>query len=103
MTGAKGAGFGADDALRPALPDSPGGEESAAPWLFDTVAALIQLRREHPWWAGAGLEVLAVAHEELSYRLHTADHSAEVSLRLGVDYSARISVDGVIRFDQVWQ
>lgn len=102
VEGAKGEGFGADDALRPPLPASPldVGQEGMA--LRDTVAAFVWLRRNNPWWATADLEVVDVANERLVYRLRAGDRAAEVALVLGEECSVRVTVDGEVVFAQAW-
>lgn len=77
-TAAKGEGWGADDALRPALPAQP---EQMAGWGGEIMRAhelLLGLRRRNSWLLRARTEVLELTNQRILYR--TKAHDGEASL-----------------------
>ena len=69
--GTRGEGFSADDAVRPALPATPGELADLGAWIFREHQALIGLRRRNPWLTRADIEVLDKTNETISYRVFT--------------------------------
>lgn len=67
FTGVRGEGFAADDAIRPALPETPAELAPYGQWLYRAHQELIGLRRRHPWLTRGRLEVLDKTNETLSF------------------------------------
>ena len=84
MTGLKEERVGGDDAIRPALPDSPAGLVDTHR-LLDSHRALIALRRQHPWLTTARTEVLELSNTRLHYRSAAADGDAHLVVELGLE------------------
>src|SRR5438477_402279 len=76
-TGAKGDGDGADDEIRPALPESP--PQHAA---TDQHRRWINFRRSRPWLTDAAIEVISKTNRRLQY--HVADAVVTIDLDNGV-------------------
>jgi glycosidase len=66
--GVKEERFGGDDAIRPAFPDDPGSLAQEGWPIYRLHQQLIGLRRREPWLATAGIHVLELANEQLSFR-----------------------------------
>ncbi len=99
--GEKGRGFEADDALRPALPDSPGELAPYGWWLHDLYRDLIALRRRNPWLTRGAVRVTAKDNGRITYAVTSVDASAGSGRELAVEVrvapvaSARVWLDGV--------
>lgn len=65
--GVKEDRIGGDDAVRPALPEGPGGIGAGLD-MMRIHQDLIGLRRRHPWLVDARTETLALANERYVYR-----------------------------------
>ncbi|TML86073.1 MAG: alpha-amylase [Actinobacteria bacterium] len=76
-TGAKGDGAGADDEIRPALPESP--PQHAA---TDQHRRWINFRRSRPWLTDAAIEVISKTNHRLQYQV--ADAVVTIDLDNGV-------------------
>ncbi|WP_038604941.1 alpha-amylase family protein [Corynebacterium atypicum] len=98
--GGKGEGWAADDALRPALPESPEELAAAGWWMHEVYRSLIALRRRHAWLCDGELKVTHTENEALSYRVHNrfGTGSLDLQLALAPRPSVRIAVDGSEEF-----
>jgi hypothetical protein len=92
--GEKGSGEGADDPLRPALPETPDGLAPYGRWLYRVHQDLIGLRRRHPWVTRGRVRVVAKDLTYITYETSGDGHTMRVELRLEPAPSASISVDG---------
>ena len=84
MTGVKEERVGGDDAVRPALPESPAGLVDTQR-LLDAHRALVALRRQHPWLTTARTEVLEISNTRLVYRSRAADDGADLVAEIDLD------------------
>ena len=111
--GAKGEGWGADDALRPPLPGTPEELSGLGRWLYPVYEALIALRRRHPWLTRGEIEVVDTENTRLVYRVtgaaDGAEHRADVELTVSgpvpedadapyPEGTTRVTVDGEVEF-----
>lgn len=106
--GEKGEGYDADDAVRPALPQTPAELSPAGCWLYRIYQELVALRRRHPWLTTGELEVVDKTNETIHYRVagqnHVAgaadggEHTADVHLDLTDAFSVSVEVDGSTEF-----
>ncbi|MBZ8176960.1 alpha-amylase [Corynebacterium poyangense] len=78
--GLKGEGFGADDPIRPALPDYPEHLAQEGQWLWQVYHDLIALRRRHSWLSTASVEVKDKDNESISYRLSAPEGFLDVHI-----------------------
>jgi glycosidase len=84
FTGTKEDRLGGDDAVRPAMPDSPAG---LAPWgadMFRTHQQLVGLRRRHPWLVRATTTTTALTNTRYAYTAHPADGPGALHVELDV-------------------
>ena len=87
FTGVKEERIGGDDAIRPALPDSPA---ELAPWgrpVLRDHQELIGLRRRHPWLANARTETLHLENQRIVYRSSAADGSISLDVEIDLSHS----------------
>lgn len=92
--GDKGEGFATDDALRPALPDSPADLAPEGWWLHRLYQALISLRRRNPWITRGAVSVEDKTNTTIHYRVTGEDHRLDVRIDLENTPSVRVGVDG---------
>ena len=86
--GVKEERIGGDDAVRPALPDSPAELSPLGAWMVEATRVLVGLRRRHPWLADARTEVVETANERLVYRSTGAGADQGRSLTVELDLTA---------------
>jgi glycosidase len=92
--GEKGHGAGADDPLRPRLPESPEGLSQSGWWMYRVHQDLIGLRRRHPWLTRGRVNVVAKDLTWITYETRGDGHTMKVELRLDPVSRVRVSVDG---------
>ncbi len=84
FVGTKRDGFGGDDEVRPAFPDSPG-DLSPLGWpVYRVHQDLIGLRRRHPWLVRARTVVDDLANERVTYRSLGSGAGEEIAVELDV-------------------
>ncbi len=88
--GVRGTGFGADDAVRPALPDSPAQLSELGEWMRRWHHDLIAFRRRHPWLATARVEVGELSNERVAYRV--SGEGGHLDAAVAVTDDGRVSV-----------
>ena len=87
FTGIKEERVGGDDAIRPALPDSPTG---LAPWGQPVLRAhqdLIGLRRRHPWLVDARTTALHLENQRIVYRSSATNGSTHLDVEIDLTHS----------------
>ena len=92
FTGVKEERIGGDDAIRPALPDSPA---ELAPWGRPVLRAhqeLIGLRRRHPWLVNARTETLHLENQRIVYRSSAADGSTSLDVEIDLSRSPNATI-----------
>lgn len=80
--GVKGTGFSADDAVRPALPESPAELSALGQKMFGLHKELIGLRRRHPWLTRGRIEVLDTENSSIHYTVTGEGHRLDARLTL---------------------
>ncbi|MDR7328930.1 alpha-amylase family glycosyl hydrolase [Corynebacterium guangdongense] len=91
--GVRGTGFEADDAVRPALPDSPAGLAPLGGWMRRWHHDLIAFRRRHSWLSTARVEVTELGNELIAYRVSGAGGSLNARIALGESVSVSVAGD----------
>ena len=92
FVGIKEDRLGGDDAIRPALPDSPA---ELAPWGHPVLRAhqeLIGLRRRHPWLVNARTETLHLENQRIVYRSSAADGSTSLDVEIDLSCSPNAAI-----------
>ena len=87
FTGIKEERVGGDDAICPALPDSPTG---LAPWGQPVLRAhqdLIGLRRRHPWLVDARTTALHLENQRIVYRSSATNGSTHLDVEIDLTHS----------------
>ena len=87
FTGIKEERVGGDDAIRPALPNSPA---ELAPWGQPVLRAhqdLIGLRRRNPWLVRASTVVLRLENQRIVYRSSATEGFAHVDVEIDLTHS----------------
>lgn len=93
--GEKGAGEGADDAVRPELPSTPAGLAPHGWWMYRMHQDLVGLRRRHPWLTRGRVHVVAKDLTYITYETTGAGHVMSVELHLDPSPRVSIRVDGL--------
>lgn len=99
--GVKGTGFATDDALRPALPETPVVLPPPAAAMFELHRELIALRRRHPWLTRGQVEVLDTGNGDIRYTVTGGGHRLDASLTLE-PASAELVFDDGETFSRRW-
>lgn len=99
--GVKGTGFATDDALRPALPESPSVLALSAAAMFELHRELIALRRRHPWLTRGQVEVLDTANDTIRYAVTGDGHRLDAALTLD-PATVELVFDGGETFSRQW-
>ena len=94
FTGVRGESWSADDAVRPALPASPGELSPLGGWIFTEYQKLIGVRRRHAWLTRARVEVLDKTNETISFACSDGEHSLQTDLWLDPAPGVRVHADG---------
>ncbi|MCF4006841.1 alpha-amylase [Corynebacterium uropygiale] len=89
--GEKGEGFGADDPIRPPLPESPEKLAEQGKWLWQVYHDLIAARRRHPWMSTATLEVRSKDNERIEYALSSAEGELTVQVDISEKFRAHLA------------
>ncbi|WP_342318788.1 alpha-amylase family protein [Corynebacterium mayonis] len=92
--GTRGEGFSADDAVRPALPATPGELSELGRWVFKQHQALIGLRRRHSWLTHADIEVVDKTNETISLRVFDGERELLADAHLTPAPGVRIHSGG---------
>lgn len=96
--GEKGEGETADDAIRPALPDSPDALDPAGWWLYRLHQQLIALRRRNPWIATGQLRVDDKTNETIDYSVSGGDDHLAVHVVASGSPSVEVRLAGEVVF-----
>ena len=94
FTGVRGESWSADDAVRPALPASPGELSPLGGWMFTEYQKLIGVRRRNAWLTRARVEVLDKTNETISFVCSDGEHSLQTDLWLDPATGVRVHADG---------
>ena len=94
FTGVRGESWSADDAVRPALPASPGELSPLGGWIFTEYQKLIGVRRRNAWLTRATIEVLDKTNERISFACSDGEHSLQTDLWLDPAPGVRVHADG---------
>ena len=94
FTGVRGESWSADDAVRPALPASPGELSPLGGWIFTEYQKLIGVRRRNAWLTRATIEVLDKTNETISFACSDGEHSLQTDLWLDPAPGVRVHADG---------
>jgi alpha amylase catalytic region len=92
FTGIKEERLGGDDAIRPALPESP---TELAPWGQPVLRAhqdLIGLRRRHPWLVSSRTETIHLENQRIIYRSSAKDGSAHLDTEIDLSNSPSATI-----------
>lgn len=103
MTGVKEERFGGDDAVRPALPETPAGLDGSGAAMLRHYQHLVGLRRRHPWLHRATVEVEDLTNESIRYVVREPDGPGVVTVSLDASAaqgpSARVSAGDEVLFE----
>lgn len=100
--GEKGTGFSADDAVRPALPESPAELSALGQGMYGLHRELIALRRRHPWLTRGHVEVLDTENETIHYEVTGDGHRLDVRLALTPAPGVELTFDDGEEFSSRW-
>lgn len=90
--GAKTDGWGGDDEVRPALPDTPDGLAPLGAWMYRLHQDAIGLRRRHPWLAHARTREVSLENERFCYEAVEPDGPGVLRVELTVGERAGVRV-----------
>ncbi|MDO5645298.1 MAG: alpha-amylase family glycosyl hydrolase [Dermabacter sp.] len=92
--GVKEERIGGDDDVRQAFPATPSDLLASGEAMREQIAALVGLRRRHPWLVRAATEVLEVQNESLVYRVRERDGDGFLTVHARVaDGGAHVRID----------
>ena len=94
FTGVRGESWSADDAVRPALPASPGELSPLGGWIFTEYQKLIGVRRRHAWLTRARVEVLDKTNETISFACSDGEHTLQTDMWLDPAPGVRVHAGG---------
>lgn len=91
--GDKGSELSADDALRPALPQSIEVLDEQRD-MYEVYKRCITLRRQNPWLSTAEVSVLDKQNEWIEYRVTSGDNELTARIQIADKPSVQVSING---------